>query len=153
MVVGIQISGLSSPSIRKDAFEYLQSRLIMLPESIERALDIPGFIFYSTLFETDSPYPFTFVVTPINLGMPYYINISGGKLEVPTQIINSKIILITLVADEFLLSSNVSVEVLHILEEFLSEKMLLYVDPSNFANFVVDNLDNFIWDGVNYLIY
>jgi hypothetical protein len=97
-------------------------------ESIIRALQIPNFIFYSKSFHNETLTGHSFSVTGIDFTTDFLINISGNKLEVPTNFINGKIVYTTKLTGEYILDSDInynSPEVFTAIRELIRERYLI----------------------------
>lgn len=87
MNLAVQISNINDGNI-EDAVLFIQSKLIMKPKSIRKALGIKNFYFYSENFDLIdwNTFTATFTATPKDLDENFYINSSGGRLSVPYAI-------------------------------------------------------------------
>lgn len=129
MIIGVKISSLNENDLPL-AISFVQANILMTPESIKQALYIKDFIFYSYSFDGAvlTGYPFT--VTPIALVTEFYINVSGGKLEVPVSKTLDEVSYVVLEASHYILVSAVSTNVQDMIDLFLYHKWLYKASPT-----------------------
>lgn len=130
-VVGVIISGVID-SNRNDAVLFIKQNLIMIPESITRALAIPGFIFYSYKFADISDFSVytDFIVTPVIISTDIYINIAGHKVELPIRIDNDEVIYTVLDTSLYIQVADVDDSVIGMITEFLRERLIKRLTPT-----------------------
>lgn len=127
MIVGFKIP--SYTDIDKAA-DFVQSVLLMDREAVKKALNIPGFIFYpndASLELEDIDFTSSyFTYELVELMLPYYINISGFRLEVPYDRQNGVVQTKSLKVSDYLLLDNFHGDVQAQLDIYVKMRLLLY---------------------------
>ncbi len=149
MLLGIQITSYTD---RKAVIEYVQSFTIMPVKYIDRALDIDGYIFYSSSFSLASLSTAPFTYTPIEeiTGTDVYLNVAGNKLEVPYDKDGEAILFRELEVSGYFLDQNFHPSVIKILDVFVANK---YLKKLTIVNYFIPTENSIILQEDGYLVF